>query len=131
MKNKRKEFAKNKNFIHSLIKISASFFYGRVSCAGINKIVEWTKTRKKFPKTLRKSKQHLKAHHLFTSGCPNTHIQRGKHINETMYFHPKSFTVPDQVVHCLILTCTHTHQIFNNLKSTKMRSNRAMSRQNP
>jgi hypothetical protein len=43
-----------------------------------------------------------------TSGYPNTNNQYGKHINE--------------VVHCLIITCTRTHQIFNNLKSTKMRS---------
>jgi hypothetical protein len=34
-----------------------------------------------------------------TNGYPNTHIQRGKRINETMYFHDV----------CLIITCTHTH----------------------
>jgi hypothetical protein len=54
-----------------------------------------------------------------------THIQRGKRINETMSFLLKSFTLPNQVVHCLIILCTNTHQIFNNSKTSKMRSNRA------
>jgi hypothetical protein len=44
-----------------------------------------------------------------TNRDPNTHIQRGKRINETMSFQPKSFTVLNQVVHCLIITRTHTH----------------------
>jgi hypothetical protein len=43
-----------------------------------------------------------------TNGDPNTHIQRGKRINEKMSFQPESFTVPNQVVHCLIISCTHT-----------------------
>jgi hypothetical protein len=55
-----------------------------------------------------------------TNEDPNTHIQRGKRINETMSFHPESFAVPNQLVYCLIFTCTHTHQIFNYSKSTKM-----------
>jgi hypothetical protein len=42
-----------------------------------------------------------------------------------MSFKPESFTVPNQVVHCLIITRTHTHQIFNYSKSTEMRSNTA------
>jgi hypothetical protein len=44
-----------------------------------------------------------------------------------MSFQPESLTVPNQVVHCLIITRTHTHQIFNYSKSTEMRMNRAMS----
>jgi hypothetical protein len=54
-----------------------------------------------------------------TNGDLNAHIQRGKR---------KPFTVPNQVAHCLIITCTHTHRIFNNSKSTKMQSKRVMSR---
>jgi hypothetical protein len=70
----------------------------------------------------------------FTNRDLNTQIQRGKRINKTMSFQLKSFTVPNQVVHFLLITCTHTHtnththQIFNNSKSTKMRSNRTISR---
>jgi hypothetical protein len=44
-----------------------------------------------------------------TNGDPNTHIQCGKRTNETMSSQPESFTVPNQVVHCLIITRTHTH----------------------
>jgi hypothetical protein len=41
-----------------------------------------------------------------TNGEPNTHIQRGKRINETMSFQPESFTVSNQVVQHLIITFT-------------------------
>jgi hypothetical protein len=44
-----------------------------------------------------------------TNRNPRTHNQRGKRINETMSFQPKSFTVPNQMVYCLIITCTRTH----------------------
>jgi hypothetical protein len=43
------------------------------------------------PNPLRKSKEHF------------------KRTNETMSFQPESFTVPNQVVHYLITTRTHTH----------------------
>jgi hypothetical protein len=46
-----------------------------------------------------------------TNGDPNTHIQRSKCINETMSFQPESFTVPNQKVHCLIITCTHSSDL--------------------
>jgi hypothetical protein len=44
-----------------------------------------------------------------TNEDPNTHIQHGKRINETMSCQPESFTIPNQVVHCLRISCTHTH----------------------
>jgi hypothetical protein len=36
-------------------------------------------------------------------------MQRSKRNNETTSFQPNSFTVPNQVVHCLIIICTHTY----------------------
>jgi hypothetical protein len=44
-------------------------------------------------------------------------IQRGKRINETMSFQPKSFKVPNQVVHSIIITCTHSTSDLQQIKS--------------
>jgi hypothetical protein len=54
-----------------------------------------------------------------TNRDPNTHIQRGKCINETMSFQPESFTVPNQVVHYHIISCTHTH---TQIRSSKIQN---------
>jgi hypothetical protein len=62
-----------------------------------------------FSNSPRKSKQYLTTWPLLqgtqitNNGDPNIHIQC---INETMSFRPESFTVPNQVVRCLIITCT-------------------------
>jgi hypothetical protein len=56
-----------------------------------------------------------------TNGNPNTHIQRCNRINETMSFQPKSFTVPNEVVHSLIINYTHTHT-HTHIRSSTIRN---------
>jgi hypothetical protein len=46
-----------------------------------------------------------------TNGNPNTHILCGKRINEAMSLQLETLTVPNQVVHCLIITYTHTSDL--------------------
>jgi hypothetical protein len=58
-----------------------------------------------------------------TNGDPNTHIQRGERTNETMSFQPESFTVPNQVVHCLTRTHTPDLQLFEIYRDAIEQSN--------
>jgi hypothetical protein len=80
------------------------------------------------PNPLRTSEQHFTAHHFF-----NAHKSRiwfpiltfsAASASMTRCLSNRNLSVPNQVVHCLIITCTHTHQIFNYSKSTKMRCDR-------